>query len=410
MPDGAWAVELNTETLPRVLVNRRYYAEVSGATRIKAERDYMSERLQQANWLVKALHQRATTILKVAREIVRQQDGFFRHGVQHLKPLVLRDIATEIGMHESTVSRVTSNKYIATPRGMFELKYFFTASVASASGGEALSAEAVRFRIKALIDGESGRNSVRRPHRRIAARRGHRHRPAHRRKISRGDAYSVVGAARRRTARCSPDHRKSPRMLTHFGAPAALDTPLSAPQGWPPKTHERAGRRRATIRGSRIQSDLMEIDDLITPASVVASLRVSGKRQALQELARRAAAADQARRARDFRGAVGARTARQTGIGMGTAVPHGKLPRLDRLYGVFARLERPIDFEAIDDQPVDLIFLLLAPENAGADHLKALARVSRLLRDRAMCEKLRGTDRAEALYALLTDRATSHAA
>jgi RNA polymerase sigma-54 factor len=155
LPDNSWAVELNTDTLPRVLVNRRYYAEISGATRAKPDREYMVERLQQANWLVKALHQRATTILKVSREIVRQQEGFFRHGVQHLRPLVLRDIAAEIGMHESTVSRVTSNKYIATPRGIFELKYFFTASVASTRGGESLSAEAVRFRIKALIDGES---------------------------------------------------------------------------------------------------------------------------------------------------------------------------------------------------------------------------------------------------------------
>jgi RNA polymerase sigma-54 factor len=155
LPDGSWAIELNSDTLPRVLVNRRYYAEVSRATHVKSDREYIAERLQQANWLVKALHQRATTILKVGREIVRQQDGFFRHGVQHLRPLVLRDIATEIGMHESTVSRVTSNKYIASPRGIFELKYFFTASVASARGGEALSAEAVRSRIKALIGGEN---------------------------------------------------------------------------------------------------------------------------------------------------------------------------------------------------------------------------------------------------------------
>jgi RNA polymerase sigma-54 factor len=154
LPDGSWAIELNSDTLPRVLVNRRYYAEISGSARAKSEREYIAERLQQANWLVKALHQRATTILKVSREIVRQQEGFFRHGVQHLKPLVLRDIATEIGMHESTVSRVTSNKYIASPRGIFELKYFFTASVASTGGGDALSAEAVRFRIKALIEAE----------------------------------------------------------------------------------------------------------------------------------------------------------------------------------------------------------------------------------------------------------------
>jgi RNA polymerase sigma-54 factor len=152
---GGWAIELNSETLPRVLVNNRYYAEVSGAARSKAERDYLSERYQQANWLVKALHQRATTILKVATEIVRQQEGFFRDGVQHLRPLVLRDIAEAIDMHESTVSRVTSNKYMATSRGIFELKYFFTAAIAAASGGEALSAEAVRFRIKALIEAEA---------------------------------------------------------------------------------------------------------------------------------------------------------------------------------------------------------------------------------------------------------------
>jgi RNA polymerase sigma-54 factor len=155
-PQGrGWAIELNSETLPRVLVNNRYYAEVSGAARSKAERDYLTERYQQANWLVKALHQRATTILKVATEIVRQQEGFFRHGVQHLRPLVLRDIAEAIDMHESTVSRVTSNKYMATSRGIFELKYFFTSAIAAASGGEALSAEAVRFRIKALIEAEA---------------------------------------------------------------------------------------------------------------------------------------------------------------------------------------------------------------------------------------------------------------
>jgi RNA polymerase sigma-54 factor len=155
-PLGAgFAIELNNETLPRVLVNNRYYAEVSSAARSKADKDYLAERYQQANWLVKALHQRATTILKVATEIVRQQEGFFRHGVQHLRPLVLRDIAAAIEMHESTVSRVTSNKYMATPRGIYELKYFFTSAIAAASGGEALSAEAVRFRIKALIDAEA---------------------------------------------------------------------------------------------------------------------------------------------------------------------------------------------------------------------------------------------------------------
>ena len=152
--EGGWIVELNSDALPRVLVNNAYYAQVSRGARGKPDREYLSERFQAANWLVKALHQRATTILKVSREIVRQQDGFFRHGIQHLRPLVLRDIAGAISMHESTVSRVTSNKFMATPRGMFELKYFFTSSIAATNGSAALSAESVRFRIKALIDGE----------------------------------------------------------------------------------------------------------------------------------------------------------------------------------------------------------------------------------------------------------------
>ncbi len=152
--DGTWLIDLNPETLPRVLVNNVYHARVKGAARSRDERDYIAEQLQSANWLVKALHQRATTILKVASEIVAQQQGFFRHGVQHLKPLVLRDIADAVEMHESTISRVTANKFMATPRGIFELKYFFTSAIASSTGGEAVSAEAVRQRIRELIDAE----------------------------------------------------------------------------------------------------------------------------------------------------------------------------------------------------------------------------------------------------------------
>jgi RNA polymerase sigma-54 factor len=159
-PDGSWAVELNAETLPRVLVNNRYYARVNRSALSKTERDYLIDRLQAANWLVKSLHQRAITILKVASEIVRQQDGFFRHGVPALRPLILRDIADAIGMHESTVSRVTTNKYIATPRGLFELKYFFTSAIAASRGGDAHSAEAVRFRIRSLIDGEPSEGTL----------------------------------------------------------------------------------------------------------------------------------------------------------------------------------------------------------------------------------------------------------
>lgn len=154
-PKGGWSVELNSETLPRVLVNTTYHAIVSSQPMSKEDRRYLAEQFQTANWLVRALHQRATTILKVSAEIVRQQDRFFRKGVQFLKPLVLRDVADVIEMHESTVSRVTSNKYIATPRGIFELKYFFTAAIASTSGGDAFSAESVRHRIKALVDAEN---------------------------------------------------------------------------------------------------------------------------------------------------------------------------------------------------------------------------------------------------------------
>ena len=154
-PGGGWAVELNTETLPRVLVNQQYYATVTGATRKKEEKTYLSDCLQSANWLVKSLDQRARTILKVSREIVRQQDGFLAHGVSHLRPLNLKTIAEAIEMHESTVSRVTSNKFMATPRGVFELKYFFTSAIAATDGGVAHSAETVRHRIRELVDGES---------------------------------------------------------------------------------------------------------------------------------------------------------------------------------------------------------------------------------------------------------------
>ena len=152
---GGWRVELNTETLPRVLVNNTYYAEISTKSPDRKTREYLTNCFQSANWLVKSLHQRATTILRIATELVRQQDAFFLKGVQHLRPLILRDIAVAIDMHESTVSRVTTNKFIATPRGIFELKYFFSSSVASATGGDALSAEAVRARIKDLINQES---------------------------------------------------------------------------------------------------------------------------------------------------------------------------------------------------------------------------------------------------------------
>ncbi len=150
-----WAVELNNATLPRLIVNRSYYAELSGAAQDKGSKAWLNDSLQSANWLMKALDQRARTIVKVATEIVKQQEGFFRQGVEHLRPLTLKTIAEAIGMHESTVSRVTSNKYLACPRGLFELKFFFTSAIQSADGGEAASAQAVKSHIAKLIADEA---------------------------------------------------------------------------------------------------------------------------------------------------------------------------------------------------------------------------------------------------------------
>jgi RNA polymerase sigma-54 factor len=152
--DGAWLVELNSDALPRILVNHSYAARVSAAAG-DADKSFISNCLQNANWLTKSLEQRQRTILKVASEIVRLQDAFLAQGVEHLRPLNLRTIADAIGMHESTVSRVTSNKYMMTPRGIFELKYFFSASIAATSGAAAHSAESVRYKIKQMIDRES---------------------------------------------------------------------------------------------------------------------------------------------------------------------------------------------------------------------------------------------------------------
>jgi PTS system nitrogen regulatory IIA component len=154
----------------------------------------------------------------------------------------------------------------------------------------------------------------------------------------------------------------------------------------------------------------MDIVDILDPRGVVPSLRAANKKQALQEIARRAAEISGQSERAIFDVLIERERLGTTGVGAGIAIPHGKLPGLPRLYGLFARLETPIDFESIDGQPVDLIFLLLAPGGAGADHLKALARVSRLLRDRSVCEKLRGSDNPEALYALLTENAASDAA
>ena len=155
--DG-WAIEINAATLPRLLVNRSYYVELSSGPQDKASKAWLSDMLASANWLVKALDQRQRTIIKVASEIVKQQEAFFLHGVAHLRPMTLRQVADAIEMHESTVSRVTSNKYLSCARGLFELKYFFTSSIQSSDGGDAVSAEAVKSAIRALIVAEDAKS------------------------------------------------------------------------------------------------------------------------------------------------------------------------------------------------------------------------------------------------------------
>lgn len=151
---GKWIIEINSATLPKVLVNRTYYSELKNGAQDKASKEWLNECLADAGWLIKALDQRQRTIIKVATELVKQQEAFFRNGVEHLRPLTLKNIADEIEMHESTVSRVTSNKYLSCSRGTFELKYFFTSGIQSSTGGEAASAEAVKSHIRTLIDNE----------------------------------------------------------------------------------------------------------------------------------------------------------------------------------------------------------------------------------------------------------------
>lgn len=152
-PDGGWRVDLNSEALPRVIANRAFYARISAGGAAEA-RSFADEAWSNATWIVRSLEQRARTILKVATEIVRHQDAFFSHGVAHLRPLNLKTIADAVQMHESTISRVTANKFMTTPRGMFEMKYFFTTAIAAADGGDAYSSEAVRHRIRQMIEGE----------------------------------------------------------------------------------------------------------------------------------------------------------------------------------------------------------------------------------------------------------------
>jgi RNA polymerase sigma-54 factor len=154
-PDGDWHIELNMNNFPRIMVNRRYYKKITSETRNKKDKEYLSEQFGAANWLVRALEQRAQTMLKVGGELIKQQDAFFRLGVRYLKPMTLKDIAAETGYHESTISRVTNGKFLLCPRGTFELKYFFTSALARAiGGGDDVSSMAVKNHISELIEKE----------------------------------------------------------------------------------------------------------------------------------------------------------------------------------------------------------------------------------------------------------------
>lgn len=160
LPDGNWHVELNMNNFPKVMVNQRYYKKVTADTRNRQDKQYLAEQFGSANWLVRALKQRADTLLKVGSELVKQQDAFFRLGVRYLKPMTLKNIAAETGYHESTISRVTTGKFVICPRGTFELKYFFTSALARSHGGEDVSSAAVKNYISELIDKESPKNPL----------------------------------------------------------------------------------------------------------------------------------------------------------------------------------------------------------------------------------------------------------
>ena len=217
--EDGWHIELNTDALPKVLVDRSYHATLMKGARAKPDRDFVAERFQSANWLVKTLEQRATTILKVAREIVRQQDGFFRHGVSALKPLVLRDIAIATELHESTVSRVTSNKYISTPRGIFELKYFFTSALPARTPGVVVSSESVRSRIRLLVGGENAHQPLS-DDRIVDLLKGEGIEIARRTVAKSREAMRIPSSAERRRLGRLGMSRQSPPVLPHAAAAA----------------------------------------------------------------------------------------------------------------------------------------------------------------------------------------------
>ena len=351
---------LNEDGLPKLRISNAYRSVMAqGRNAPKDTRDYVNEKIRAAQWLIKSIHQRQRTIYRVMQSIIKFQSEFFERGVQFLRPLNLRDIADDIEMHESTVSRVTTNKYVHTPQGIYELKYFFTSSIQRVARGEAVASESVKH-----PDSENYRQRgletapVRPENRRNAQVRRYRHCPPDRYEVSRVDENSILDEASAGGIACRP-----------------------LPGG-----------------------DLMKIMDILVKDAVIVDLVSETKDDVLAEMALALAKAEPALDAERLLEVLTEREALQsTGIGEGVAIPHGKIPGLERLVASFARSSKGIDFDSIDGQLTKLFFLLVVPEHSGGHHLKALARISRFFRDSEFRESLASAKQVEDVFKAIQD-------
>ncbi len=344
---------LNEDGLPKLRINNLYRDVLQrGSTAAKDTKDYVQDKVRSALWLIKSIHQRQRTIYKVMQSILRHQREFFDRGINYLKPLNLRDVADDIEMHESTVSRVTSNKYVHTPQGIFELKYFFNSSI-SRVDGDAVASESVKERIRKIIAAEDSRRPTLGPTHRGDAQGGqHRHR-----------------------------------------APDGDQVPGGAPD---PLLDEAARGRVAS--GSQAGGG-MKIMDILVRDAVILDLHAQTKREVLEEMTAALTRAEPRLDAERVLEVLLEREALQsTGIGEGVAIPHGKPPGLERLLATFARSRPGVEFDSIDGQPTHLFFLLVVPEHSGGQHLKALARISRFFRDAAFRKQLLEAEQIEDIF------------
>ena len=337
-------VVLNDDGLPRLRINALYREVLArGSVTPKDTKTYVHEKVRSAMWLIKSIHQRQRTIYRVMQSIIKHQREFFEKGINHLRPLNLRDVADDIEMHESTVSRVTTNKYANTPQGIFELKYFFNSSI----------------------------NRVQRRRRREREREG-AHRTAD---PQRGSAAAALG----------PAHRRDAQGREHRHRPPDRD---QVPRGPESPVVDEAAPGRLALR-ARPEAPSMKIMDILVKDAVILDLGVRNKRDVLAEMAHALAKVEPQIDANRLLEVLLEREALQsTGIGEGVAIPHGKLPGLDRLLATFARSSQGIDFESIDGQPTHHFFLLVVPEHSGGQYLKALARISRFFRDATFRQRL----------------------